>query len=83
MTVAAFEGKVPRLGRDTYVHPSADVFGDVDIGAGCWIGPGARIRGDYAHELHASFLDLRLVAETNQSGPRLWPLRRKSALNGG
>ena len=47
MTVAAFEGKVPRLGRDTYVHPSADVFGDVDIGAGCWIGPGARIRGDY------------------------------------
>jgi carbonic anhydrase/acetyltransferase-like protein (isoleucine patch superfamily) len=23
------------------------VFGDVTIGQGCWIGPGARLRGDY------------------------------------
>ncbi len=47
MTVASFEGKTPRVGVSTYVHPSADVFGDVVIGVGCWIGPGARIRGDY------------------------------------
>lgn len=47
MTIASFEGKVPRIGVGTYVHPSADVFGDVAIGEGCWIGPGARIRGDY------------------------------------
>jgi len=47
MTVASFEGKVPTIGRGTYIHPSADVFGDVTIGAECWIGPGARIRGDY------------------------------------
>ena len=38
---------MPRIGAGTYVHPSADVFGDVTIGEGCWIGPGARIRGDY------------------------------------
>lgn len=47
MTIAQFEGKTPQIGTGTYVHPSADVFGDVKIGEGCWIGPGARIRGDY------------------------------------
>lgn len=47
MTVASFEGKSPRIGEGSYIHPSADVFGDVTVGRGCWIGPGARIRGDY------------------------------------
>ena len=47
MTVSSFENKTPQIGVGTYVHPSADVFGDVIIGEGCWIGPGARIRGDY------------------------------------
>ena len=47
MTIRAFEGKTPSMGAGTYVHPSADVFGDVTIGEECWIGPGARIRGDY------------------------------------
>ena len=47
MTVRAFEGKTPVFGAGTYVHPSADVFGDVETGEMCWIGPGARIRGDY------------------------------------
>ncbi len=47
MTLASFEGKTPRIGAKTYVHPSADLFGDVVVGQGCWIGPGARLRGDY------------------------------------
>ncbi len=47
MTIAAFEGKRPQIGEGTYIHPSADVFGAVRIGRGCWIGPGVRIRGDY------------------------------------
>ncbi|MBM3134075.1 MAG: gamma carbonic anhydrase family protein [Chloroflexi bacterium] len=47
MAVYSFEDKTPRLGEGTFVHPSADVFGDVTIGQGCWIGPGARLRGDY------------------------------------
>ena len=28
-------------------YPPADVLGDVRLGARCWIGPGARLRGDY------------------------------------
>ena len=45
--ISSFEGKTPIVKRDTYVHPSADVIGAVEIGSGCWVGPGARIRGDY------------------------------------
>jgi carbonic anhydrase/acetyltransferase-like protein (isoleucine patch superfamily) len=39
--INSFEGKTPQIGAGSYVHPSADVFGNVQIGAGCWIGPGA------------------------------------------
>ena len=45
--IATFEGKTPKIGDGTYIHPSADVFGNVKIGRGCWVGPGARVRGDY------------------------------------
>jgi phenylacetic acid degradation protein len=47
MSVCVFEGKAPRLGEGTWVHPSAEVIGDVVTGRDCWIGPGARLRGDY------------------------------------
>jgi len=47
VTLASFEGITPRIGERTYVHPSADLFGDVIVGRDCWIGPGARLRGDY------------------------------------
>lgn len=47
MAIRAFEGKSPVLGEGTYVDPSADVLGDVTLGRGCWVGPGARLRGDY------------------------------------
>lgn len=45
--VSTFEGKTPTIGGGTYVHPSADVLGNVTIGSHSWIGPGARLRGDY------------------------------------
>ena len=45
--ISTFEGKTPKIASGSYVHPSADVIGNVQIGGGCWIGPGARIRGDY------------------------------------
>lgn len=45
--IATFEDRTPSIAPGTYVHPSADVIGAVTIGAHCWIGPGARIRGDY------------------------------------
>jgi carbonic anhydrase/acetyltransferase-like protein (isoleucine patch superfamily) len=47
MSIYEFENKKPSIGRDTFVFNSADVIGDVIIGENCYIGPGARIRGDY------------------------------------
>ncbi len=42
-----FEGKRPVIGKGSYVFPSATIIGDVEIGDNCYIGAGARIRGDY------------------------------------
>jgi carbonic anhydrase/acetyltransferase-like protein (isoleucine patch superfamily) len=47
MVLYRFEGKEPRIGKGTYVSQSAEVIGDVTIGKQCYVGPGAKIRGDY------------------------------------
>ena len=47
MTICEFEDRIPTLGENVYVHPSADVIGLVTLGDDCFVGPGARIRGDY------------------------------------
>jgi len=47
MVLYRFEGKEPKIGEGTYVSHSAEVMGNVTIGKQCYIGPGAKIRGDY------------------------------------
>ena len=47
MAIYEFENKKPRIGKGTFIFQSADVIGDVTIGENCYVGPGARIRGDY------------------------------------
>ena len=47
MSIYEFENKKPTIGNGTFIYPSADIIGDVVIGENCYIGPGARIRGDY------------------------------------
>ena len=47
MVLYRFEGKEPKIGEGTYVSQSAEVIGDVTIGKQCYIGPGAKMRGDY------------------------------------
>lgn len=47
MAIYEFEGKRPHIGRSSFVPETADIVGDVIIGEGCFIGVGARIRGDY------------------------------------
>ena len=42
-----FEGKRPRIGEGSWVFPDATVIGDVTLGKSVYIGPGARLRGDY------------------------------------
>ncbi|NIN66217.1 MAG: gamma carbonic anhydrase family protein, partial [Anaerolineae bacterium] len=51
MAVYEFEGRRPKIGKNVYVHPSADIIGLVTLGDDCYVAPGARIRGDYGEIL--------------------------------
>jgi len=42
-----FKGLIPVVPDDTYVHPQAVLIGNVILGHGCYIGPGASLRGDF------------------------------------
>ncbi|MHC4990062.1 MAG: acyltransferase [Planctomycetota bacterium] len=41
-----FEGVRPIVDPSAYVHPTATLIGDVMVGPGCLVGPGASLRGD-------------------------------------
>jgi len=43
----AFDGKKPKIGREVFVSDQAVIIGDVKIGDGSYVGPGAILRGDY------------------------------------
>jgi len=45
--VFEFEGFRPVVHESAYVHPNATVTGNVVIGRGVYVGPGAAIRGDW------------------------------------
>jgi phenylacetic acid degradation protein len=45
--VYAIDGVTPIVDPTAYVHPSAVLIGDVLVGAGCYIGPCACLRGDF------------------------------------
>ncbi len=47
MVVYRFDDKEPEIGEGTYVSQSAEVIGAVKIGKQCYVGPGAKLRGDY------------------------------------
>ncbi len=47
MAVLQFEDRIPVIGSGTNVCESAEVIGKVTIGKNCYIGFGARLRGDY------------------------------------
>ena len=42
-----FKGFIPIVPEDTFVHPQAVLIGNVILGHGCYIGPGASLRGDF------------------------------------
>lgn len=44
--VYSFDGMTPVVDPTAYVHPSAVLIGDVIVGAHCYVGPGACMRGD-------------------------------------
>ena len=45
--IYAIDGVTPVVDPSAYVHPTAVLIGDVIIGAGCYVGPHASLRGDF------------------------------------
>jgi phenylacetic acid degradation protein len=60
MRVYSFEGVTPVVHPSAWVHETAVLIGDVIIGEGCYVGPGAVMRGDFGRivlERHANLQD--------------------------
>jgi len=47
MPLYELDGVAPRVDADAFIHPDAVVIGDVTIGPGSSVWPGAVLRGDY------------------------------------
>lgn len=47
MAVFSYQGIVPVVDPSSFVHPAATLIGDVIVGPGCYLGPGASLRGDF------------------------------------
>jgi phenylacetic acid degradation protein len=47
MPIYSFENFIPVVDPTAYIHPTAVLIGDVIIGAGVYVGPGASLRGDF------------------------------------
>lgn len=47
MPCYAIDGVSPIVDSTAFVHPTAVLIGDVIVGPGCYIGPGASLRGDF------------------------------------
>ncbi len=43
----SIDGVVPVIDLTAFVPPDAVIIGDVVVGAGCYVGPGASLRGDF------------------------------------
>lgn len=47
MSIYEFKGRIPKVGKTTWAHETAQLIGDVVVGEGCFIGAGAVLRGDF------------------------------------
>lgn len=45
--IYAYDGVIPVIDPDAFIHPAAIVIGDVIVGAACYVGPGAVLRGGF------------------------------------
>ena len=61
LTVYEIDGVTPVVHPTAYVHPSAVLIGDVIVGADCYIGPAACLRGDFGR------LDVRAGANVQDT----------------
>lgn len=69
--IQAYQGISPQFGSEVYIHPSASVIGDVQLGEHVSVWPGTVIRGDVNH--------IRIGAGTNVQDLSLLHVSHKSS----
>jgi phenylacetic acid degradation protein len=47
MAIYSVDGLIPVVEPGAFVHPQAVLIGDVIVRSGCYVGPGASLRGDF------------------------------------
>jgi phenylacetic acid degradation protein len=70
MPCYAYQGIIPVVDPRTFVHPLASLVGDVIIGPGCYVGPGASLRGDFGRiivEANCSIQDTAVIHTSSES----------------
>ena len=72
MAIEAYRDCLPRLGRDVYIHPSATVIGDVELGDAASVWPQVTIRGDvnFIRVGAGSNIQDNAVLHVSRPGPR-------------
>ena len=73
MAIESYRDRLPRLGRDVYVHHAATVIGNVELGDEVSVWPGVVIRGD------VNFI--RIGARSNIQDGSILHVSRPSARN--
>ena len=73
--IAPYQGIFPSLAQSAYVHPSAQVIGDVSVGEDASLWPGVVVRGDVN--------SIRIGAGTNVQDLSLLHVSHKSAWDPG
>jgi carbonic anhydrase/acetyltransferase-like protein (isoleucine patch superfamily) len=71
--IEPFQGKHPVLGTNVFVAPTALVIGDVELGEGASVWPGAIVRGDVGSIRIGAFTNIQdlCVCHVTTGGPAL------------
>ncbi|MGH7027285.1 hypothetical protein [Brevundimonas sp.] len=83
MPTYAFEGLVPVVDPTSYVHPLASLIGDVILGPGCYIGPGASLRGDFGRIVVEGDSSIQDSCTVHASADRDTVIRRGATIGHG
>jgi carbonic anhydrase/acetyltransferase-like protein (isoleucine patch superfamily) len=80
MPCYGYQGVVPVVDATSYIHPLASLIGDVFVGPGCFIGPGASLRGDFGRIIVEGDSSLQDNATVHANQPRDTIIRRGATI---
>lgn len=83
MPCYAYQGIVPVVDPTSYVHPLASLIGDVIVGPGCFIAPGASLRGDFGRIIVEGDTSIQDSVTVHASSDRDTVIRRGATIGHG